>query len=75
MGDTMASGLAPLISRSSDSGSSSGARYSKLPVITGPVKLFCFPFQMGGFKSFEYYTVKLLAKENKMDFIKVQNTP
>ena len=26
---------------------STGARFSKLPVITGPVKLFCFPFQMG----------------------------
>ena len=24
-----------------------GARFSKLPVITGPVKLLCFPFQMG----------------------------
>ena len=24
-----------------------GARFSKLPVITGPVKQFCFPFQMG----------------------------
>ena len=24
-----------------------GARFLKLPVITGPVKLFCFPFQMG----------------------------
>ena len=24
-----------------------GARFSKLPVITGPIKLFCFPFQMG----------------------------
>ena len=23
-----------------------GARFSKLPVIIGPVKLFCFPFQM-----------------------------
>ena len=23
---------------------SSGARFSKLPVITGSVKLFCFPF-------------------------------
>ena len=23
-----------------------GARFSKLPVITGPIKLFCFPFQM-----------------------------
>ena len=27
--------------------SNPGARFSKLPVITGPVKLFCFPFQMG----------------------------
>ena len=27
-----------------------GARFSKLPVITGPVKLFCFPFQMGDSK-------------------------
>ena len=24
-----------------------GACFSKLPVIAGPVKLFCFPFQMG----------------------------
>ena len=24
-----------------------GARFSKLPVITGPVKLFCFSFQLG----------------------------
>ena len=24
-----------------------GARFSKLPVITLPVKLFCFPLQMG----------------------------
>ena len=24
-----------------------GARFSKLPVITGPVELFCFPFQVG----------------------------
>ena len=26
---------------------SPGARFSKLPVIIGPVKLFYFPFQMG----------------------------
>ena len=25
----------------------SGACFSKLPVIAGPVKLFCFPFQTG----------------------------
>ena len=24
-----------------------GARFSKLPVITGPVKVFCFSFQVG----------------------------
>ena len=24
-----------------------GARFLKLPIITGSVKLFCFPFQMG----------------------------
>ena len=24
-----------------------GARFSKLPVITGPVKLFCFSFHVG----------------------------
>ena len=23
-----------------------GAHFSKLPIITGPVKVFCFPFQM-----------------------------
>ena len=37
-------------SRQRDTGISAnraGARFSKLPVITGPVKLFCFPFQMG----------------------------
>ena len=39
-GGLMVSGL--------DSGASGpGARFSKLPVISGPVKLFCFPFQMG----------------------------
>ena len=27
--------------------SAPGARFSKLQVITGPVKLFCFPFQKG----------------------------
>ena len=27
-----------------------GARFSKLPVITGPVKLFCFPFLKGVLK-------------------------
>ena len=30
-----------------------GARFSKLPVITGPVKLFCFPFQIRVSKGLE----------------------
>ena len=49
-------------------------RFSKLPVITGPVKLFCFPFQMGVSK------VLTIVQEsyqliNKMNFIRGQNTP
>ena len=42
------------------------ARFSKLPLITGPVKLFYFSFQMGSsFKSFENFTLKYqLKKEN-----------
>ena len=31
----------------SQPGKRAGARFSKLPVITGPVKLFCFSFQVG----------------------------
>ena len=30
-----------------------GARFSKLPIITGPVKLCCFPYQMGVSKGSE----------------------
>ena len=30
-----------------------GASFSKLPVITEPVKLFCFPFQMRVSKGFK----------------------
>ena len=41
-------------------------RFSKFPVITGPVKLFCFPFQTGVSKALNHdYTVKLFAKETK----------
>ena len=50
-----------LVSRSSGP----GACFSKLPVITGPFKLFCFPFQMGVSKGFENCTVKLSAKGTK----------
>ena len=49
-----------------------GARFSKLPVITGPVKLFSFPFQI---RSFENYTIKLLAKETKRTSLKVRTHP
>ena len=48
------------------------ARFSKLPVIIGPVKLFCFPLiKDGSFKSFENGTVKLLAKETKWASLEV----
>ena len=48
-------------------------RFSKLPVIIGPVKLFCFPLiKDGSFKSFENGTVKLLAKETKWTSLEVK---
>ena len=47
----------------------------KLPVITGPVKLFCFPFIEGSFKSFENYTVELLANETKWTSLEVRTHP
>ena len=45
------------------------ARFSKLPVITGPV-LFSIPD--GSFKSFENSKVKLLAKETKWTSLEVR---
>ena len=33
--------------RNPEAGTETGARFSKLPVITGTIKLFCFPFQLG----------------------------
>ena len=51
-----------------------GARFWKLPVIIGPVKLFCFPFQMGFLKFWKLYS-KVISLRNKMDFITGQNTP
>ena len=39
--------VSELVSRLSGPGSSHGAHFSKLLEITGFVKLFCFPFQMG----------------------------
>ena len=45
-----------------------GARFSKLPVITGPSKLF----PDGSLKSFENSTVKLPAKEAKCTSLEVR---
>ena len=53
-----------------------GARFLKLLVITGPVKLFCFPIQMGdGIKRFESCTVKLSAKETIWTSLEVRIHP
>ena len=51
------------------------ARFSKLPVITEPVKLFCFPFQMGVSKRFKNCTVKLSAKETKWNLLEDRTHP
>ena len=54
---------------------SAGACFSKLPVITGPVKLSVLLFiPDGSFKRFENCTVKL-SYRNKINFIRGQNTP
>ena len=37
----------PLRASSYEPGNRAGARFSKLPVITGPVNLFYFPLRMG----------------------------
>ena len=49
-----------------------GTRFSKLPVITGPVKLFCFPYQMRASKVLKNCTLKSLAKETKWTVLKVR---
>ena len=51
-----------------------GVRFSKVPVITGPVNLFCFPFQMGVSKVWKLYS-KVISQGNKMDFTRGQNKP
>ena len=40
-----------------------GARFSKLPVIIGPVKLFCFPFQMGVSKLLKIIKLRFQLKK------------
>ena len=53
-----------------------GACFSKLPVITGSVKLFCFPFQTGVSKVLKImYKVKLSAKETKQTSSEVRTHP
>ena len=53
-----------------------GARFSKLPVITGPVKLFCFSFQVGVSEfRFENCTVKVSARETKLTSLEVRTRP
>ena len=51
-----------------------GARFSKLPVITGPIELFCFPLRMGVSKVLNS-TVKLSAKESKCTSSEVRTLP
>ena len=52
-----------------------GARFSELPVITGPVKLCFYPILDGSFKGFENCTVKLSAKETKWTLLEVRTHP
>ena len=53
-----------------------GACFSKLPVITRPVKLFLFSIiPDGSFNSFENYTVSLSAKETKWTSSEVKTHP
>ena len=50
--------------------------FLEAPVITGPVKLFCFPFQMRvSLKSFENCKVNLSAKETKWTSLEVRTQP
>ena len=46
-------------------------RFSKLPEITGPVKLFCFHFRC----EFQKFSLKLLAKETKWTSLEVRTHP
>ena len=59
--------VSALDSGASCPGLSPGARFSKLPVITGSAKLFWF----GSFKRFENGIVKLSAKETKWTLLEV----
>ena len=52
-----------------------GARFSKLPIITGPVELFCFHSRWGFQKVFVNCTVKLSVKETKWNLLEVRTHP
>ena len=53
-----------------------GARFSKLPVITGPIKLtVLFSIPDESFKTFESYTVKFSAKETKWTSLEARTHP
>ena len=47
-----------------------GAHFTKLPIINGPVKVFCFPF-----KRFENCTVTLSAKSTNWTSFEVRTHP
>ena len=52
-----------------------GACFSKLPVIIGPVKLYCFPFQMGVSKLLKIIQLRFSAKETKWTSLEVRTHP
>ena len=52
-----------------------GACFSKLPVITGPIKAVLFSIKNRSFKSFENRTVKLSGKETKWTSLEVRTYP
>ena len=59
--------VSALDSGASGPGLSPWARFSKLPVITGPIKLFCFPFQMGVSKGLKIVQKSYqLKKQNEL---------
>ena len=55
--------------------SAPGTRFSKFPVIIGLVIAVLFSIPDGSLKSFEYYTVKFLAKETKWTLLEYRTHP
>ena len=48
-------------------------RFSKLPVITGPVRLFCFPFQMGVSKGLKIVQLRYRLKKQNWLYYRSQH--